>query len=101
MVQSSPVKRKIGGHNLSKSGISDEDFEKIKQLELEYEQFHEQFNQKCMTLADTIPIKVYWRKDSDPAPWTCPHSILNENDEWFCDQCPVQGLCLLPKNWSK
>jgi hypothetical protein len=100
--ESAPMKGKVGNHDLTKSGISDENFEILKKLEREYKEFLDNFNAKCKNLANTIPIKVYWSK-TEPAPWGCANNgeFGELRDEWYCDHCPVQGICKMEKSWSK
>ena len=51
----------------------------------------------CTEIANTLPV-VTW-KSVDPEPWGC---MLTDDDEWYCDECPVQKLCPCnKKSWSK
>jgi hypothetical protein len=49
----------------------------------------------CTKIANTLPIK-YW-SNTEAEPWGC---ILTE-DNWHCDECPVQDICPADKSWSK
>lgn len=53
----------------------------------------------CTKIADTMPVKWGWSKDEEAKPWGCIHS---QQEEWYCDSCPVQEICPEPdKEWSK
>jgi hypothetical protein len=63
----------------------------------------EKLQQLCTEIADTLPI-VSWKHDSKPEPWGCVITIQkqDQNNEWYCDKCPVQTICPLKyKSWSK
>jgi len=46
-----------------------------------------------------MPVKWGWSKDEEAKPWGCIHS---QQEEWYCDSCPVQEICPEPdKEWSK
>ncbi len=52
----------------------------------------------CTKIANEMPVNWGWG-DPDPKPWMC---ILTEEDEWYCDSCPVQEICPHEwKHWSK
>lgn len=36
-------------------------------------------------------------------PTNRPHGCIHVDREacWYCDRCPVAGICPLPKDWSK
>lgn len=56
----------------------------------------------CIRVCDSEPVNWGWG-GPDPKPWGC---ILTKGekleDEWYCDQCPVQKECPHePKAWSK
>lgn len=52
----------------------------------------------CTKVADYMPIKWGWG-GPDPKPWKC---IISVEEEWYCDQCPVQEVCPYEdKTWSK
>jgi len=53
----------------------------------------------CTTIADTMPVKWGWSKPDEPRPWGCYMS--QPNRDWYCDKCPVAGICPAPKHWSK
>ena len=93
----SKSKQMIGRVDVTRQNLSDENFLILKKLEQERQEFVDAFNKKCVELANTIPITVYWNK-KEQSPWGCSQDT---DEEWYCDECPVQGLCSLPKNWSK
>lgn len=52
----------------------------------------------CSKIADEMPIVWGWGSQ-EPRPWGC---ILTQEQEWYCDQCPVQEICPNQfKSWSK
>ncbi len=53
----------------------------------------------CTKICNEMPVKWGWG-GPDPKPWTC---ILTQEDdeEWYCDQCPVTEICPGPIHWSK
>lgn len=53
----------------------------------------------CTKIANEMPVKWGWPSVSEPAPWGC---ILTEEQEWYCDKCPVQAICpCSDKEWSQ
>lgn len=42
----------------------------------------------CTEIADTFPI-TFWGR-TEPIPWGC---ILTAEEEWVCDECPVEKIC--------
>ena len=61
-----------------------------------------QLGQLCMKIADTMPVKWEgWNKDHPVEPWGCWHSLKKENQEWYCDNCPVQKICPLDQTYSQ
>jgi hypothetical protein len=57
-----------------------------------------QLQKLCTQIANEMPIVWGWGGE-DPKPWGC---IIDESDEWYCDQCPVQSICPEHrKRWSK
>jgi len=65
-------------------------------------------NKLCRKIADKVP-QTDWRNQarhgepaSDPKPWGCIHTVLDEDDqEWYCDECQVQNCCTMDKNFSQ
>lgn len=52
----------------------------------------------CTKIANEMPVKWGWG-GPEPKPWGC---ILTEDDEWYCDKCPVQDICPHKcKEWSQ
>lgn len=53
----------------------------------------------CRRVCNSEPITWTWGKGKDiPMPWRC----ILEEDDWYCDECPVQDHCPHPdKSWSK
>lgn len=47
----------------------------------------------CTRVANSEPVKEGWHAGK---PWGC---ILTKEDEWYCDECPVQNVC--PKEWKR
>ena len=53
----------------------------------------------CTKICNEMPVKWGWG-GPDPKPWTC--ILTQEDDEWYCDKCPVTEICPNPrKSWSK
>ncbi len=51
----------------------------------------------CTEVANHKPIKFWSNRDA--IPWGC---ILDNDDDWMCDECPVRKLCPYEfKQWSK
>lgn len=47
----------------------------------------------CRKVCDNMPVDWGWG-GNDPKPWGCMVTELIEDDsEWFCDECPVQIEC--------
>ena len=61
-------------------------------------QSEEIINDLCQKVADHFPIVVSWLDDKTPRPWGCIHST---DDEHYCDECPVENVCTMHKNWSQ
>ena len=75
-----------------------------------------QINDLCIQVAMYKPV-VTWRNNGKPTPWGCPHAPTHidcegngdckllgcECDEYmeYCDECPVQDICTLSKDWSQ
>ena len=55
----------------------------------------------CTKIADTMPVKWGWSKDEEAKPWGCVLTAAKNNEEWYCDSCPVQDICPADKEWSK
>lgn len=50
----------------------------------------------CTRVANSEILTEGWMKGET---WGC---ILSTDNEWYCDDCPVQGQCPYPyKAWSK
>ena len=47
----------------------------------------------CTRVANSEPVKEGWYAGK---PWGC---ILTKEEEWYCDNCPVQKVC--PKEWKR
>lgn len=59
----------------------------------------DQLQQLCTQIADTMPVTVSWFYEGKPTPWGC---MLTAQEQWYCDECPVQDICPLDhKAWSK
>ena len=53
----------------------------------------------CTKICNEMPVVWEgWLKERPPSPWGC--KLTNEN-EWYCDNCPVQTICPTGKSWSK
>ena len=60
-------------------------------------------NELCTIVADSMPLPDNWinsdlEEGEAPAPWNCVHSM---QQEWYCDDYPVQEHCTQSKHWSK
>ena len=42
----------------------------------------------CTKIANEMPVKWGWG-GPDPKPWKC----MIEEDDWYCDNCPVIVIC--------
>ena len=52
----------------------------------------EKLQQLCTKIANEMPV-VWGRNGPDPKPlkpWGC---IIDNQDEWYCDLCPVIDIC--------
>jgi len=49
----------------------------------------------CTKIADTMPVNAGWRREEN-VPWGCILSKIEDDDEWFCDECPHER-----KHYSK
>lgn len=56
----------------------------------------------CTNLANSMVLKSGWKKGKV---WGCILSVKKNSDcddEWYCDECPAQGVCPYPnKSYSK
>lgn len=53
----------------------------------------------CTKICNEMPITRDWAPNDDPRPWGC---VLDYDEEWYCDECPVQQICpSKEKRWSK
>jgi hypothetical protein len=53
----------------------------------------------CSKIANEMPVQHEWSCDKTPRPWDC---IITEEDEHYCDDCPVNEICPYDdKEWSK
>lgn len=79
-------------------------------------------NALCMEVAKHKPVPCSWDKDREPEPWGCIHAecpecgstaedmmccdcnlpdeIINQMAP-YCDDCPVQTMCMMRKSYSK
>ena len=55
-------------------------------------------NKLCEMVADHMPITEWPGTKENPRPWGC---CKTTDEEWYCDNCPVQKVCRHPKEWSK
>ena len=70
--------------------LSEEEYEKlVKSSKKVTSDGIEIINHLCRRIANTEHIPVYW--DDKPQPWKCIRD--EEEDEWYCDQCPVVDIC--------
>jgi hypothetical protein len=54
----------------------------------------------CTKIAETMPVKWSWGPGkTTPQPWTC--ILTKGNEDWHCDECPVQSICPGPKSYSQ
>lgn len=49
----------------------------------------------CINVADTMPITYRNDKHGIQQPWGCMITYIRKgvNQEWYCDQCPVNEIC--------
>jgi hypothetical protein len=52
----------------------------------------------CTKIADTMPVKVRWRKGPDQ-PWGCIITEKKKGHGHYCDECPVRDIC--PKEYKE
>ena len=45
----------------------------------------------CTKVADHMPIKSWI--STEPTPWGCVLTAELREEEWYCDECPVQKVC--------
>ena len=79
--------------------LSQEEYDALrKKQEKEISLSEKKLQKLCTEIADTMPIQWGWGQP-EPKPWGC---IFTQEDDWYCDQCPVQDICPNPyKHWSK
>lgn len=58
----------------------------------------ETINLLCKEVATYKPVLWGWESEEEPKPWGCIHE---EEQEWYCDSCPVIKYCKMPKEFSK
>lgn len=79
--------------------LTEEEYKRLKDLaEYEKRRNAKVINELCIMVADHMPITEWPGTKKDPKPWGCVNS---REGEWYCDDCPVQHLCLENKIWSK
>lgn len=87
--------------------LSEEEYVKLVDApKIEKQKSRDTINELCKRVADHEPVKWTWGEDREiPKPWKCIHQDkedeFNNYYEWYCDQCPVQKLCTMPKEYSK
>jgi hypothetical protein len=76
--------------------LTEEEYNKLKQTqELDLKLKKDGLQKLCTKIANTMLVDEGWYKGK---PWGC---ILT-HDDWYCDSCPVAGICPHPsKKWSK
>ena len=87
--------------------LTEDEYEELKSQQKEFNLAKTKRLQKlCTKICDTMPVQPRWKKDpftgklEPPEPWGCILSVKDDN-EWFCDECPVQEICPGDKNYSK
>lgn len=76
--------------------LSEEEYQQLKQAPLLIQQEKEKvIMELCRRVANSENVKVSWRKYDEskgivPEPWGCIH---DQENEWYCDQCPVRKIC--------
>lgn len=46
----------------------------------------------CTKIANEMPVVWGWG-GPDPKPWGCYLTARENDEEWYCDKCPVQEIC--------
>lgn len=79
--------------------LSQEEYDAlIEEKENHIQMSNAQLQKLCTKIADEMPVKWGWG-GPDPKPWGC---LITQDDEWYCDKCPVQEICPHEwKSWSK
>ena len=61
-------------------------------------------NKLCIDVAKYKPTFKGWDGDEESKPWGCGYKEVNNHvtaNSHYCDECPVQDICTMDKNWSK
>ena len=81
--------------------LSEEEMEEVRQLRAKMKTLPDvgKLQEMCTKIADECPTWRGWDGKAEPSPWGC---ALSSDDEWYCDECPVQDICPREwKSWSK
>ncbi len=86
--------------------LSEEEMEEVRKLRAKMKSLPDvdKLQKMCTKIADEWPTWTGWNKKCpQPAePWGCVITREEENEEWYCDECPVQTICPREwKSWSK
>lgn len=79
--------------------LTEEEYDKLlNEIEQGNQKHHKLINDLCQMVADHKPIEEWPGTKQNPVPWGCYKS---SEEEWYCDNCPVQKVCRETKVWSK
>lgn len=82
--------------------LTEKEYQEIVEYkEKELKEKDDIINKLCQDVCNYKPITGDWGKweeEPNKHPWGCIHS---QDEEWYCDECPVQDYCSLPHNWSQ
>lgn len=74
--------------------LTEEEFNTLKHNQNNAIKLEKQKLQKlCTKIANEMPVKWGWWKGDDPTPWGCIITKDENDEEWYCDQCPVLEIC--------
>jgi len=82
--------------------LTQEEFDELNKVKQhKFDVTTKQLQKLCTKIANEMPVTWGWG-GPDPKPWGCIHTRLeDDNEEWYCDECPVKSICPSTKNWSK
>lgn len=84
--------------------LTEEEMEEVRKLRAKMKTLPsvDKLQKMCTKIADEWPTWRGWDGKEDPSPWGCVITAEEDNEEWYCDECPVQNICPREyKSWSK
>lgn len=83
--------------------LTEEEYQKLQEEKKhKFNLTTKQIQTLCTKICNEMPVKWGWGKPDEPKPWGCILTPQEENEEWYCDKCPVQDICPSPdKTYSQ